>query len=153
MESGNRVKTSRTRERRLPISRAAGNHIGQHDAVLARQPETSRENRGDGLRANPDIASPHPSQPPDLFVDSVDDVARRAEAQTLGGASLRQNQCVDPDDSAAQIDRRPTAEAGLIAASACTHIGPESRCRATALTTPSDTELSSPSGLPIDRTS
>ena len=102
------------------ISRAAGDHIGQHDAALARQRETSRENRGDGLRANPDIASPHPFELPDLLVHGMDDVARRAEAQTLGAASLRQNQRVDPDDAARRSTSGPPLLPGLIAASVCT---------------------------------
>ena len=46
---------------------------------------------------------------PDLLVHGVEDVARGAEAQTLGAATLRQNQCVDPDDPAAQIDQRSAA--------------------------------------------
>jgi hypothetical protein len=71
--------------------RASGDHIAQHDAALAWNCKTSRENRGDGLNANPDIASPHPSRLPDLFVNRPNDVAWRAGAQTFGTACLRQN--------------------------------------------------------------
>ena len=95
------------------VCRTAGNHIGQHHTALARQPKTARENRVDRLRANTDIASPHPSEPPDLLVHGPDDVARRAETETLRAAGLRQDQRVDPDDSAMQIDQRPAAAARI----------------------------------------
>ncbi len=76
-----------------------------------RQPKTSRQLPRNGLRTDPDLAPNHSARLPDLVVDVLDDVARDREADPLAAAGLGEDEGVDADHPALDVDERAAAVA------------------------------------------
>ena len=79
----------------------------------ARQPETCRERRRDGLNVDPDQSAMEMSELLQLRIRRRDHCAWNGKSQTLASAGLAQDERIQADELAVDIDQRAAAVARI----------------------------------------
>src|SRR5437867_2319328 len=86
-------------------------HIGDDDAPVPGQTETCREGGRHALDANADRVALHASVLAELRVRGGDERARNREPETLTDCRTTEDERVDADEFAVDVDERPAAVA------------------------------------------
>jgi hypothetical protein len=75
--------------------------------------ESGRQSRGDGLREDTDLTSPHPPISPDLLVDEPNDASRCGKADSFVSPRLAEDQSIDANDQSLSADEWTSAVARI----------------------------------------